>query len=252
MGAGLAAKMAFPPEARRGAVTGIVQQLHGRELSFDCVPLKTELRLLVYGPEKPAKLVIYVHGNSEDIYSSDPFVSGFHKRVFAPDCALVSFDWPGYGRVPGRPSETALVEATQQTLYFCKRHFSLQTSQISLWGRSIGSVGALAVAASNYVAKVLLESPISSAFDAVRSRLPEFMNSFRNCEHVRHFKGAELGIVAGDQDELLEFGANACKLFKVRLADVGAAGSLAGGEIHFEHVSGVSGLWLARGPHTLF
>lgn len=193
-----------------------------------------------------------MHGNCEDIYSVDAFIAGCYERVFAPDCALVTFDWPGYGKVPGCASEASLVEATQQVLYYCKRRFSLETRQISLWGRSIGSVGALAVAGSNYVAKTLLESPISSAFDAVQSRLPDFMNSLRNCEYVRHFKGERLCIVAGDQDELLEFEANACKLFKIRQTDAGAAGNRECSKIHFADLPNVPGLRLAQCPGTDF
>ena len=208
-----------------------------------------QLHLLVYGPEAPKQLVIYVHGNCEDIYRIDGFVGRCQEQLFAPQSALVTFDWPGYGQVAGKASEKSLVETAQQVLYFCKRRFSLQIGQISLWGRSIGTVAALAIAASNYVSRVLLESPISSAFDAVSTSLPQFMNSFRNCEYIRHFKGESLAIVGGDQDETLDFRRNACKLFRIRTENA-LDDAKTQPQIEFSSVEQVPGIQVASAPRT--
>ena len=75
MGSGFAEKMAFPPESRRGNATGVAQPLHGHEVMFDCVTLNTQLHMLCYGSETPQHLVIYIHGNCEDIYRIDEFMN---------------------------------------------------------------------------------------------------------------------------------------------------------------------------------
>lgn len=82
-------------------------------------------------------------------------------------CRVVSFDWPGYGITPGKPSERTLCKAAETVYKWIKEEFRVEDSDITVWGQSIGSVAAVYLASKFPVRYLVIQSGIASAFDVV-------------------------------------------------------------------------------------
>ena len=107
----------------------------------------------------PRGLVIYFGGNAEE-------VSGqiLDAAQFAP-WSLAAFNYRGYGRSEGDPSEAAL-SADALTLYDrLATHEEVDAARIVVLGRSLGAAVAVQLARSRPVRAVILVSP----FDSLRS-----------------------------------------------------------------------------------
>jgi fermentation-respiration switch protein FrsA (DUF1100 family) len=76
---------------------------------------------------------------------------------------LVALSYRGYGGSSGRPTEAGLVnDALAAYAFACARY---QPARIVLWGESLGSGVAVALAAEYPVGHVILEAPFTSAAD---------------------------------------------------------------------------------------
>jgi fermentation-respiration switch protein FrsA (DUF1100 family) len=73
----------------------------------------------------------------------------------------VALEYRGYGGSPGSPSEQGLIADGEAAYRFAAAHYSAQ--QLVLWGESLGSGVAVAVAAEQPVGRVILEAPFTSA-----------------------------------------------------------------------------------------
>ena len=69
----------------------------------------------------------------------------------------------GYGGSSGRPTERGLIEDAFAAYAFAAARYG--AARIALWGESIGSGVAVALAAEKPVARVVLESPFTSVAD---------------------------------------------------------------------------------------
>ena len=77
-------------------------------------------------------------------------------------CTVVAYDYSGYGRSTGRPSERNMyadIEAVVKTLVL---KYSIPSTSIILYGESLGSAPALDMASRLWVAGVILHAPIKS------------------------------------------------------------------------------------------
>src|SRR5262249_42438997 len=71
----------------------------------------------------------------------------------------------GYGGSSGRPTETGLMADAAAAYVFAIARYPAE--RIVLWGESLGSALAIALAAEKPVGKVVLEAPFTSAVPAV-------------------------------------------------------------------------------------
>lgn len=81
---------------------------------------------------KKDKIIIYSHGNAEDIYHCADFMLGM-ADLFGID--VMTYDYPGYGMSDGTPTEMGCYEALDSVI---KYYVSLN-KKIILVGRSLGS-----------------------------------------------------------------------------------------------------------------
>jgi acetyl esterase/lipase len=95
-----------------------------------------------YAPPRDDKpVIIYFHGNG----------GALRYRV----------EYRGYGGSSGSPSESGLIADGQAAYAFAAARYKPQ--QLVLWGESLGSGVAVAIAADNPVGRVILEAPFTSA-----------------------------------------------------------------------------------------
>ena len=153
-----------------------------------------------YVPAKPGHpVVIYFHGNGDSLAGL-----AFHFRAITSDgTGLVALSYRGYAGSSGRPSEQGLLWDAAAAYAFATARYS--TDRIVLWGFSLGSGVAVAVAAEQPVGKLILEAPFSSIADLAASLLRIFpvrwliKDPFRSDERIARVT-APLLIMHGVRD----------------------------------------------------
>jgi len=108
-------------------------------------------------PQDGKPVVVYFHGNGGALRYSVP---RFRKLIGA-GIGLVALEYRGYGGNGGSPSERGLVADGEAAYTFAAARYPAK--QIVLWGQSLGSGVAVAIAAENPVGRVILEAPFTSA-----------------------------------------------------------------------------------------
>jgi uncharacterized protein len=115
-------------------------------------------------PDRP--VVIYFHGNAETIANR----VDRHRALIATGAGLLAISYRGYMGSTGRPTEQGLLHDAEAAYAFAASHHP--TEQIVLWGHSLGSGVAVALAATRPVAKLILEAPFTSTADVAQRMFP--------------------------------------------------------------------------------
>jgi fermentation-respiration switch protein FrsA (DUF1100 family) len=110
-------------------------------------------------PRGNKPVVLYFHGNGGSLAYR---VARFRK-IIADGTGLVALSYRGYGGSTGQPTEAGLIEDGRAVYAFAAARYPAE--RIVLWGESLGTGVAVALAAEKPVARVILESPFTSAAD---------------------------------------------------------------------------------------
>ena len=158
--------------------------------------------LVEAGPEAP--LLLFFHGNAGNIGDRVDNVA----RLVEVGISVLIFDYRGYGRSTGRPTEEgvytdgmALYEYALETLGYTPR-------DVVLFGRSLGTAVAARVASRVEVAGVILESAFTNLKDLAWVHYPflpgKFLvkGKFNVLEMVKGIR-APLLVIHGDRDGLV-------------------------------------------------
>jgi hypothetical protein len=110
-------------------------------------------------PRQDKPVILYFHGNGGALkYRVQRFL-----ELIADGIGLVGLEYRGYGGSSGSPSEAGLILDAQAAYAFAAERYPAK--QIVLWGESLGSGVAVALAAEKPVGRVILEAPFTSAAD---------------------------------------------------------------------------------------
>ena len=158
------------------------------------------------GPGEPSHrpVVLWCHGNAGNITHRAENMRMLAERGLA----VLLFDYRGFGRSEGKPSEHGLyLDATTAYRYLVHRR-GVSPSRVICFGRSIGTGVALHVALREKVAGLIMESAFENVPAMVRRRpllwLPAlFMrNRFDNLIRIRRL-AVPLLMTHGDRDSLV-------------------------------------------------
>jgi len=141
-------------------------------LQYEDVSFRSRDGITLHGwyiPNQASKrVVLFFHGNAGNMSHRGESVAIFHRlglNVFI-------FDYRGYGRSQGKPSEKGLyLDAAGAWDYLTKTR-GIAGENIILFGRSIGGVVATHLASEVSPAALIVESAFSSARDVARSAFP--------------------------------------------------------------------------------
>jgi uncharacterized protein len=107
-------------------------------------------------PRDGKPVILYFHGNGGALrYRVERF-----RKLIAAGIGLVALEYRGYGGNEGSPSEQGLIADANAAYTFAARY---PVQQIVVWGESLGSGVAVALAADKPVGRVILEAPFTSA-----------------------------------------------------------------------------------------
>ena len=115
-------------------------------------------------PAKPGRaVVIYFPGNGDFLAA----LVGHFRGITADGTGLVALSYRGYAGSSGQPSEQGLLNDAAAAYAFAAARYS--ADRIVLWGFSLGSGVAVALAADRPVGKIILEAPYTSIVDVAGS-----------------------------------------------------------------------------------
>jgi fermentation-respiration switch protein FrsA (DUF1100 family) len=110
-------------------------------------------------PRGERPVVLYCHGNGGSLSYR---VARF-RALIADGNGLVALSYRGYGGSTGSPTEAGLIADAQAAYAFAAARYP--TARIVLWGESLGSGVAVALAVDHRVSRIVLEAPFTSAAD---------------------------------------------------------------------------------------
>ena len=119
-----------------------------------------------YLPAPPgAPVVLYLHGNAGHIGHRGERV----RHIAAQGWGALFVEYRGYGGNPGTPSEAGLRDDAAAGLAALRQR-GIAPTRIVVWGESLGSGLATALAAREPVGAVVLETPYTAIADIARQR----------------------------------------------------------------------------------
>ncbi|MGB7041066.1 MAG: alpha/beta hydrolase [Xanthobacteraceae bacterium] len=123
----------------------------------------TQIHVWHVAPRDNKPVIIYFHGNGGSL----PGRVDRFRRLIKDGIGLVGVEYRGYGGSGGTPTEQGLIADAQAAYAFAAARYPV--SQIVVWGESLGSGVAVALAAEKPVVRVILEAPFTST-EAVGAR----------------------------------------------------------------------------------
>jgi uncharacterized protein len=155
-------------------------------------------------PQDNKPVIVYFHGNGGALRLR----AGRFKKLIGSGIGLVALEYRGYGGNPGSPNERGLIDDGEAAYAFAAARYP--TKQIVLWGESLGTSVAVAVAAEKPVGRMILEAPFTSAvavaslrywYMPVRLLMKDQFHSDRRIGKVT----APLLILHGVQDQVVPY-----------------------------------------------
>jgi alpha-beta hydrolase superfamily lysophospholipase len=129
------------------------------DVSINAVHFKTE---------NPKGVILYFHGNAGDL-SRWGLISEF---FVAKDYDVFIMDYRTYGKSKGKLSEQAFYNDAQYCYDYLLKQY--QESEITVYGRSLGTGISTFLASKNNPKQLILETPYYSILDVAKHRFPVF------------------------------------------------------------------------------
>ena len=156
-----------------------------------------------HAPREGQPLFIYLHGNGANLTARNRRL----MALAAQGWGFLGVSYRGYGGSSGSPTEDGLI-ADAEAGYAKARELGFEPGRIFLFGESLGTGVAVALAAKREVRGVALEAPYSSIADvagAIYWYVPVrylLRDQFRSDERVKAVR-APLFIMHGDPDHVV-------------------------------------------------
>ena len=152
-------------------------------------------------PRDDKPVVLYFHGNGGSLRLR----AGRFQRIVAAGVGLVGLSYRGYGGSTGTPTEQGLIEDARAAYAFAAERYP---GRIAVWGESLGTGVAIALAGEKPVTHVILDAPYTSTLD-VAADLYWFLpvrflmkDQFRSDLRIKKVKAPVL-ILHGDADDII-------------------------------------------------
>jgi len=120
-------------------------------------------------PEGNGVTWLWLHGNGGNISHRVEELSMIHHRL---GVNIFIFDYQGYGRSEGKPSEAGTYQDARAALGYLAVRPEVNPGRIVYFGRSLGSAVALNLAVESPPLGLILVSPFSSVEDMARLAYP--------------------------------------------------------------------------------
>ncbi|MEW8505720.1 MAG: alpha/beta hydrolase [Candidatus Thiodiazotropha sp.] len=141
-------------------------------LSFEPVSLRTTDGVRLHGwfvpHENPRATLLFFHGNAGNISHRLESIALFNSLGLS----VLIFDYRGYGRSEGKPSEAGLYRDAEAAWRYLHEERAIPGHEVLLFGRSLGGAIAAYLGAKNRAMGVVLESSFTSVPDMAAELYP--------------------------------------------------------------------------------
>jgi len=142
------------------------------DLQFDDVSINSQEGGLLNGWFIPAKksryVVLFCHGNAGNIGTRVEKIKIFHDLGLS----LFIFDYRGYGKSPGKPSEIGVQKDTLAAYNYLVNIRGIKPQSILVYGESLGGVFAIDLAVKVEIAGLITEGTFSKGRDMAKILYP--------------------------------------------------------------------------------
>lgn len=118
---------------------------------------------------RPAAYILFCHGNAGNITHRADRAELLHDRCAA---AVLLFDYRGYGRSEGSPSETGVLDDARAARAWLAQQAGINQRDIIVMGESLGGGVAVDLAAADGARGLILENTFSSLGDVAAYHVP--------------------------------------------------------------------------------
>lgn len=123
-----------------------------------------------YLPHKdPQRWILFLHGNGEDVPRAAESMVRVSGRLQAD---VFVFDYRGYGRSHGRPTESGVLADGEAALMWLCQRAERKPDEIILYGRSLGGAVAVHLAAQHGASHLVLERTFTRLTDVAAYHFP--------------------------------------------------------------------------------
>jgi len=145
-------------------------------------------------------MILFSHGNAEDIGDDEIFLEGIRAAGFA----VFAYDYQGYGTSQGKPTERHAYADEDAAYDYLVQNMHIQPDRIIAFGRSLGGDPATDLASRHRLAGLVLQSSFTSAF-RVLTRIPILpFDKFNNLQKIKTVHCPVL-VMHGMRDSVVNF-----------------------------------------------
>ena len=150
--------------------------------------------------------IVFFHGNGEQLADDADLLQSFVARGFG----VFAVEYPGYGVASGEPTETTILGAARAALDRLHGALGVGRDRTVIVGQSLGTGVAVAMAAEQRCARLVLLSPYTSIGDVAQAALPWLparwlvLDRFDSYARAPSVTSPTL-VVHGDHDEVIPF-----------------------------------------------
>jgi fermentation-respiration switch protein FrsA (DUF1100 family) len=153
----------------------------------------------------PKAVVLFAHGNAGNLTHRVDIIDALANALGA---SVLAFDYRGYGRSEGHPSEQGILADARAARRWLARRSGTSESQIVLMGESIGGAVMVDLAAHDGARALVLENTFSSLADVGAYHYPwlpvrlVMRSKFDSARKIRDYHGPLL-MFHGDSDRII-------------------------------------------------
>lgn len=115
-------------------------------------------------PEHPIATMLWCHGNAGNIIHRLENLAELYRLGLS----VFLFDYRGYGRSEGRPSEAGFYQDAEAAYHYIRQQRRIPPNRLVVFGRSLGSAVAADVVSHHPAAGLIMESPFPSVATVAR------------------------------------------------------------------------------------
>ncbi|WP_172992248.1 alpha/beta hydrolase [Lacipirellula parvula] len=155
----------------------------------------------------PKAVVLFCHGNGENVAELRPLLEKLHDRT---DVSIFAWDYRGYGKSVGRPHESNLLADARAAQLVLAKRAGVEPSDIVVYGRSLGGAVAVGLASEHPVRGMVLERTFADMVETAAYHFPwlpvrwVMKNRYPSIERIVTYRGP-LFQSHGTADEVVPF-----------------------------------------------